>query len=139
RLSGGRAHRAGRLNRRYDDSSRPRHGRSTGDESHSGTWMQMRRRTPALAGSLALAALLAASGAGGERREMAVTPASAKECPAAWREGWQRLANQIRALVYCPTWMPRPLDAKIGGSYANGRSIGKDRSYLVSFVWVDRD
>jgi hypothetical protein len=101
--------------------------------------MQMRLRTPALAGSLALAALLAASGAGGARREMAVTPARAKECPAAGREGWQRLANQIGALVYCPTWMPRPLDAKIGGSYANGRSIGKDRSYLVSFVWVDRD
>jgi len=55
-------------------------------------------------------------------------------CPAAWRSGWQALANKIQAPVYCPTWMPNPLDAKIGGQYQDIYSIGKDRSYLVSFL-----
>ena len=31
--------------------------------------------------------------------------------------------------------MPDPLDARIGGRYANGESVGHDRSYLISFIW----
>ena len=55
-------------------------------------------------------------------------------CPAAWRGGWQTLANRIQAPVYCPTWMPNPLDARIGGQYQDIYSVGKDKSYLVSFL-----
>jgi hypothetical protein len=64
-----------------------------------------------------------------------VADAAARSCPAAWRGGWQALANRIQAPVYCPTWMPDPLDAQIGGSYANGESVSRDRSYLISFIW----
>jgi hypothetical protein len=55
-------------------------------------------------------------------------------CPAAWLGGWQHLANTIRAPVYCPRWMPNPLDAQIGGEWEDIYSIDKDRSYLVSFL-----
>ena len=55
-------------------------------------------------------------------------------CPAAWRSGWQALANKIQAPVYCPTWMPNPLNAKIGGDYIDINSVSKDRSYLISFL-----
>jgi hypothetical protein len=55
-------------------------------------------------------------------------------CPAAWLKGWQALANKVDAPVYCPKRMPNPLDAKIGGRWADIYSIGKDRSYLVSFL-----
>ena len=55
-------------------------------------------------------------------------------CPAAWLSGWQALANKIQAPVYCPTWMPNPLDAKIGGQYIDIKSVAKDRSYLISFL-----
>src|SRR6476646_6965253 len=58
----------------------------------------------------------------------------AHSCPTAWKAGWQALANKVQAPVYCPTWMPNPLDAKIGGQYEDIYSIGKDRSYLVSFL-----
>jgi hypothetical protein len=61
------------------------------------------------------------------------TPAKGA-CPAAWRSGWQALANKIQAPVYCPTWMPNPLDAKIGGQYIDINSVKKDRSYLISFL-----
>jgi hypothetical protein len=33
--------------------------------------------------------------------------------------------------------MPDPLDGEIGGAFANGRSVDPDRSYLVSFVWIE--
>jgi hypothetical protein len=84
-----------------------------------------------------LAALLFAAGCGSAERVVAAAPAPT--CPRAWQAGWQKLANQIKAPVYCPSWMPSPLDAQIGGQYANGRSVGGDRSYLVSFVSVDHD
>ena len=60
--------------------------------------------------------------------------ATGRQCPHQWAEGWQVLANKVQAPVYCPTWMPNPLDAKIGGQYQDIYSIGKDRSYLVSFL-----
>jgi hypothetical protein len=55
-------------------------------------------------------------------------------CPKAWAAGWQKLADRIGAPVYCPAWMPNPLDARIGGQYQDIDSIGKDRSYLISFL-----
>ena len=60
--------------------------------------------------------------------------ATSRQCPHPWAEGWQALANKVQIPVYCPTWMPNPLDAKIGGQYEDIYSIGKDRSYLVSFL-----
>ncbi|MFL5909583.1 MAG: hypothetical protein ACJ768_03290 [Gaiellaceae bacterium] len=55
-------------------------------------------------------------------------------CPSAWAKGWQALADKVAAPVYCPTWMPNPLDARIGGQYQDIYSLGRDRSYLVSFL-----
>ena len=63
-------------------------------------------------------------------------PASGKTatCPAAWRSGWTKLADKVGAPVYCPTWMPNPLDAQIGGEWQDIYSVDKDHSYLVSFL-----
>jgi hypothetical protein len=70
----------------------------------------------------------------------AATPASsASACPAARRAGWQALADRIHAPVYCPTWMPAPLDGNVHGQYKNGLSVKKDRSYWVSFLSADTD
>jgi hypothetical protein len=59
-------------------------------------------------------------------------------CPASWRAGWQALANRIHAPVYCPTWLPSPLDGKIGGQWSDIDSVGRDRSYLISFLWQEQ-
>src|SRR5690242_5239975 len=79
-----------------------------------------------LVGVVAAVALVVAVPAG--------SAAAPKTCPAAWASGWQKLANKIQAPVYCPSWMPNPLNAKIGGDYIDIYSVGKDRSYLVSFL-----
>ena len=62
------------------------------------------------------------------------TAAPKASCPAIWARGWQRLADKVGAPVYCPRWMPNPLDAQIGGQYEDIYSISKDHSYLVSFL-----
>jgi hypothetical protein len=51
--------------------------------------------------------------------------------------GWQRLANRISAPVYCPTWMPDPLDGVIGSRWNNIDEVSRDRSYLMSWVWQE--
>ena len=82
-------------------------------------------RVTAAAGLVALVLGVLVQGAAG-------APKAA--CPAAWAKGWQALADKVAVPVYCPTWMPNPLDARIGGQYQDIYSIGKDRSYLVSFL-----
>jgi hypothetical protein len=94
----------------------------------------MRKRILWLVAAAAVAAI-----AGDTVTSSEAAARKAASCPAAWRTGWQKLANEVGAVVYCPTWMPKPLDARIGGLYANGRSVGPDHSYLVSFIWLDRD
>lgn len=86
---------------------------------------------------LALLALTAAGCGGGSPSAppSTITSTAAKtRCPRAWRIGWQKVANEIKAPVFCPTWMPEPLDAKFGGRWFNGRFVDPDRSYLVSFA-----
>jgi hypothetical protein len=51
--------------------------------------------------------------------------------------GWQKLANRIDAAVYCPSWMPKPLDARIRGEWFNGEYVTPSGAYLVSFVWQE--
>jgi hypothetical protein len=75
------------------------------------------------------------TGCGSTNAGDAVADAAPRSCPTAWLGGWQALANRIQAPVYCPTWMPDPLDARIGGRYGNGESVSRDRSYLISFIW----
>jgi hypothetical protein len=86
-------------------------------------------------------ALLALLGAGCSMGDDGVEgTASARErparCPAAWTDGWQRLANRVGVPVYCPSWMPSPIDAEIGGQWnSDGVSVGTDRSHLAGFLW----
>lgn len=89
-----------------------------------------------LAGICLLGALvIAGSGCGSQPAAEAAPRADA--CPKAWRPGWQALANRIHADVYCPSWMPNPIDAHIGGQWNNIRSVSRDRSYLMGFVWQE--
>jgi len=64
--------------------------------------------------------------------------ASAKvRCPAKALAGWQRLANRIDAPVFCPSWLPDPLDGVIGSQWNNIDEVSWDRSYLLSWVWQE--
>jgi hypothetical protein len=76
-------------------------------------------------------------GAGSSGASTTASARGASACPAAWRAGWQKLANRIGAPVYCPTWLPNPLDGRIKGPWEDGFSIKKDRSYFLSFLSHD--
>jgi hypothetical protein len=88
--------------------------------------------------ALAFLLLLLGSACGSVDSSSKARAQSSKACPAAWVPGWQKLANRIRTPVYCPSWVPSPLDAKIGGQWSSGASVGKDRSYLAGFIWFEK-
>jgi hypothetical protein len=81
------------------------------------------------------------SWASGGEEEAAVASTEKLEsepvCPRSERVSWQKLANEIQAPVYCPSWLPQPLVGRFSGRFFNGRSVDPDRSYLVSFVWFE--
>ncbi len=86
-------------------------------------------------------AAVALAGCGGahssSHARISVLRASSPACPAKARAGWQRLANRIDAPVYCPSWMPDPLDGVIGSRWNNINEVSRDRSYLMSWVWQE--
>lgn len=100
-------------------------------------------RRVAIAGIAALTAFVAAvsfvtyAWSRDEAPTTATTPSRPLACPAAWKQGWQGLANEIRAPVYCPSWLPDPLDGRFRGSPFNGQTVDPDRSYLIKFLWFD--
>jgi hypothetical protein len=82
-----------------------------------------------------LAAALAASACSESRQAEAAS--AARSCPQEWKAGWQKLANRVQAPVYCPNWMPKPLDARMHGAWADGDIVARDHSYVVSFLSHD--
>ena len=65
--------------------------------------------------------------------------AQGPSCPAAWKSGWQKLADRVDAPVYCPSWIPVPLTGEIGGPWNSIRPIDeRDGSYLIGFLWQER-
>jgi hypothetical protein len=84
-------------------------------------------------GLLALAAALAGCSDGGGRAGAAVKAKPGCHAVA----GWQKLADQVKAPVYCPNWMPDPLNGVIKGQWNNIYSVSPDRSYLVGFIWFE--
>ena len=88
-------------------------------------------------GVLALAVLTLAGCGSGDGGDEAVNAAAQLRCPAKAVGGWQRLANRIGAPVFCPAWMPDPLDGVIDSRWNNIDEVSRDRSYLESWVWQE--
>lgn len=98
----------------------------------------MPRTRPVL---LLLAVLLLASCGGRSAAPAAPVARASAACPAAWLAGWQRLADRVRAPVYCPAWMPPPLTGRLGhaapGQTSSTVFAQPGRRYLVSQIWSE--
>jgi hypothetical protein len=76
------------------------------------------------------------AGCSGEDKVQSRASATPAGCPTALKPEWQQLANRVGVPVYCPNWMPSPLDADIGGQWnSSGPIVNSDRSFLVGFLW----
>lgn len=95
-------------------------------------------KRPLLALAILLLTVGSACGSGVDTSSKAKATTAALSCPSGWKAGWQKLADRVRAPVYCPAWVPSPLTAQIGGQWSTGASVGKDRSYLAGFIWFEK-
>ena len=75
-------------------------------------------------------------GCSGEDKPESNAVAKPAGCPSALKPEWQQLANRVGVPVYCPNWMPSPLDADINGQWnSSGPIVNRDKSFLVGFLW----
>src|SRR2546423_6011602 len=88
------------------------------------------------AAALLLVAVACAGCASSAARPKAAAPAK-PTCTPAQLAGWKKLARRIHAPVYCPAWLPDPLDGVIGSRWNNIDAVSPDRSYLESWVWQE--
>jgi hypothetical protein len=90
--------------------------------------------------------LLVTAGCGGESSspgsnsapaasQPAGSSSTVRTCPAAWTADWQAWANTIGAVVYCPTFIPSPLTAEIGGTWLTAKEPG--RSWQLGYSWLE--
>jgi hypothetical protein len=84
---------------------------------------------------LALAVLASACGGGDSEPSAAVAPE--KTCPAKFAAQWQRLADRIRAPVFCPAWLPDPFEADLNSQWNNIGAVRPDRSYVRGWTWYE--
>ena len=73
----------------------------------------------------------------GNSAQPAARASPASTCPAAWQRGWEKLARGVDAPVYCPGWMPNPLDGRIGGEWNGLRLVDRHGGFLVSFIYQE--
>jgi len=88
------------------------------------------------AAALLLVAVACAGCASSAARPKAAAPTK-PTCTPAQLAGWKKLARRIHAPVYCPSWLPDPLDGVIGSRWNNIDAVSRDRSYLESWVWQE--
>jgi hypothetical protein len=86
--------------------------------------------------AVGLLVLVAGCSRGTSNTTASPVDAAPPTCPLEWKAGWQQLANKIKAPVYCPSWLPRPLDGRFDGVF-NGQTVDPDRSYLIKFLWFE--
>jgi hypothetical protein len=101
-------------------------------------------RVPSTLLPVLLAAAIAAgtSACGGGDAGQAKASAAVTRCPAAHVRGWKQVSHRAGIPVYCPAWLPSPLQAGIDTSDTPGAenatvSFSHDGSYLVSWIWAE--
>jgi hypothetical protein len=91
---------------------------------------------------LLMAVALAATGCGGGDAGQPKASAAVTRCPAAAVAGWKQVSRRAGIPVYCPAWLPSPLQPAIDTSGTPGAenatvAFSRDGSYLVSWVWAE--
>ena len=102
--------------------------------------MSARVPTTIVLALLAVMALAATACGGGDAGQPKAS-AAVTRCPAAAVAGWKQVSRRAGIPVYCPVWLPSPLQPAIdmgGTPGADNATVAfsRDRSYLVSWIWA---
>jgi hypothetical protein len=57
-------------------------------------------------------------------------------CPKAWAASWQTWADQVGMTIYCPGWLPSPIDGVIHGQWNTARV--PDKQWQLGYAWLEQ-
>ena len=57
-------------------------------------------------------------------------------CPKAWAASWQTWADRVGMTIYCPGWLPSPIDGVIHGQWNTARV--PDKQWQLGYAWLEQ-
>ena len=58
-----------------------------------------------------------------------------RRAPSAWAASWQTWADRVGMTIYCPGWLPSPIDGVIHGQWNTARV--PDRQWQLGYAWLE--
>ncbi len=85
---------------------------------------------------LLTAAAVTLAGCGSGSATSGSSSSQASGCSATWKPGWQRWTDKVRMPVWCPGWMPSPIDAIIHGQW-NTAEV-EHHQWQLGYAWLEQ-
>jgi hypothetical protein len=57
-------------------------------------------------------------------------------CPKTWSASWHTWADRVGMTIYCPGWLPSPIDGVIHGQWNTARV--PDRQWQLGYAWLEQ-
>jgi hypothetical protein len=84
---------------------------------------------------LLLALVVVGAAACGSSKEASGSKPKPNACPRAWAASWQMWTNRVGMKLYCPGWLPSPIDGVIHGQWNTARV--PDRQWQLGYAWLE--
>jgi len=82
----------------------------------------------------AVAVTAAGCGSGGAHSGSNI--AASQGCAETWKAGWQKWADRVHMAVWCPGWMPSPVDAVIHGQWNTAQV--PQHQWQLGYAWLEQ-
>jgi hypothetical protein len=84
---------------------------------------------------LLVAVVVTVSACGSGSAGSGSNPAVAVGCSKAWAAGWQKWTDKVGMPVWCPGWMPSPVDAIIHGQWNTAQV--EQHQWQLGYAWLE--
>ena len=84
---------------------------------------------------LLLAVVVVVVAACGSSKETSGSKPKPNVCPKAWAASWQTWADRVGMPIYCPSWLPSPIDGVIHGQWNTARV--PDKQWQLGYAWLE--
>jgi len=84
---------------------------------------------------LLVAVAVISAGCGSGSSDSGSNPTVASGCSKTWKAGWQKWTDKVRMPVWCPGWMPSPIDAIIHGQWNSARV--EQHQWQLGYAWLE--
>jgi hypothetical protein len=84
---------------------------------------------------LLVAVVVTFAGCGSGSSGSGSKPTAVSGCAKTWKAGWQKWTDRVGMPVWCPGWMPSPIDAIIHGQWNTARV--EQHQWQLGYAWLE--